>query len=166
MLCRACYQVFRRHARRQRAEFRVREMEREAKGLGLALVKGEKPKKGQREVPAPREPVDVADAIRMTDAQLVAALPEAAVALRSQLQGKAQLKAAEILLRSFVVPTPEGPRRFLSDSRSGEKAPAGTQVVIGLHVDAGAAGGVRVGQVVSTLEPANAPTKQTRPRDA
>jgi len=166
-LCSRCY---------DRAAYHERQIKRAARVLTMPAPDVEAPPKRGR--PSKDETTDAAlksrmvlrsmeppalsldDAIAQTDAELVAALPEAAMALRRQLHTRQSFKAAELILKSFVVPSPEGPRRFLSAPATNDRPAVGTQVAIGLYVNPSGDGTVQVGKVVGSLDaPARHPHK-------
>ena len=99
--------------------------------------------------------IDMARAIALTDAELTAALPEAARAMRRIIATDPakghSFKAADAVLRGFSVPSATGQRRILESPTKPVEGNAATQVVIGLHVSA--PGDVKVGHVVGTLTP-------------
>jgi len=103
---------------------------------------------------------DLADAVALAQAELIAALPEAARALRRVIvEGDPDkgfsIKAAVAVLRGVSVPGGKaGLRRLLEAPLTKAVEPAPAQVVIGLHVSAG---DVQVGRVVGTIAPRREP---------
>jgi hypothetical protein len=101
-------------------------------------------------------PLPLSETISETELHLVAALPEAAQALRRTLLTDVKtglpLKAAALLLSRFPVAQPNGEqRRLLEAPAKAAETSRVAQVVIGLHV--AAPGDVRVGQVVGVIAP-------------
>lgn len=105
------------------------------------------------EAAAIEAPRDFAHAVELAQDELIAALPEAARALRRAIvEGDPDkgfsVKAAEAVLRGVSVPSPGGLKRLLETPTKPAEGPPPAQVVIGLHVSAG---DVTVGRVVGTL---------------
>jgi len=99
-------------------------------------------------------PRDLAHAVEIAQGELLAALPEAARALRyimatGDVDEGQSLKAAVAVLSGVSVPGGKaGLRRLLEGPAKADPGPGPAQVVIGLHVTSGQ---VQVGRVVGTV---------------
>lgn len=123
----------------------------------VAVLTGKaKPLRGVLEAAALVTPRDLAHAVELAQDELIAALPEAARALRKIIvEGDPDkglsIKAAVAVLRGVSVPGGRaGLRRLLEGPAKPDAGPPAAQVVIGLHL---AAGDVQVGRVVGTIGP-------------
>jgi hypothetical protein len=99
-------------------------------------------------------PKTLAESLALAEQDLIDCLPLATAAVRATLQTPPDqglaLKAAESLLRGYVIPTGDGTRRLYEPPTRAVAASASAQVVIGLQVVGapGAAPSTIVGQVV------------------
>ena len=134
-LCTACY-------------FRAR------RKTGAAITGPARQLQVRLEAAALETPRDLAHAVALAQDELIAALPEAARALRRVIvEGDVDkgfsVKAAVAVLRGVSVPGgAAGLRRLLEAPVTKPAAAAPAQVVIGLHVSSG---DVQVGRVVGTI---------------
>lgn len=113
------------------------------------------------------------EAVQLAEQELIAALPEAARALRRAIATNPRdanaLKAALALLQELPIPSASGvPRRLLGAGKASGGGNANAQVVIGLHVGEpatpGGAATITVGQVVGTIEPTKHPKDPYAPK--
>jgi hypothetical protein len=106
------------------------------------------------------------DAIRATKRELIQALPEAARALRVAIASDPHrgqsIKAASLLLRSFRVDDHEVTTFLQGSHQQNAPAPAGAQIVVGLHVSGGKDEQPRLGRVVGTVGPSIHPKRPNK----
>jgi hypothetical protein len=127
---------------------------RARRAKATAILDPARPVQSLLEAAAREPPRDLAHAVALAQDELIAALPEAARALRRVLvdgdpDKGFSVKAAVAVLRGMSIPGgPAGLRRLLEAPLTKPAPAAPAQVVIGLHVSSG---DVQVGRVVGTI---------------